>query len=31
MREEGMSWRKIPAELGVPVTTMVEGCFSVND
>jgi DNA invertase Pin-like site-specific DNA recombinase len=26
MRAEGMSWRKIAAELGVPVTTVVEGC-----
>jgi DNA invertase Pin-like site-specific DNA recombinase len=26
MRAEGVSWRKISAELGVPVTTGVEGC-----
>ena len=26
LRAEGMSWRKIAAELGVPVTTVVEGC-----
>ena len=25
LREAGMSWRKIAAELGVPVTTL-EGC-----
>ena len=26
MRDGGMSWRKIAAELQVPVTTVVEGC-----
>jgi DNA invertase Pin-like site-specific DNA recombinase len=26
LRAEGMSWRKIAAELRVPVTTVVEGC-----
>src|SRR5262249_21642876 len=26
LRGEGMSWRKIAAELGVPVTTVVEAC-----
>jgi hypothetical protein len=26
LREGGMSWRKIAAELRVPVTTVVEGC-----
>lgn len=26
MRAEGLSWRKIAAELGVPVTTVVEAC-----
>jgi DNA invertase Pin-like site-specific DNA recombinase len=26
LREQGMSWRKIAARLGVPVTTVVEGC-----
>ena len=26
LRAEGVSWRKIAAELGVPVTTVVEGC-----
>lgn len=26
LREAGMSWRKIAAELGVPVTTVVESC-----
>ncbi len=26
LRNEGWSWRKIAAELGVPVTTVVEGC-----
>jgi putative DNA-invertase from lambdoid prophage Rac len=26
LREAGMSWRKIAAELGVPVTTCIEGC-----
>ena len=26
MRAEGVSWRKIAAELRVPVTTVVEGC-----
>jgi DNA invertase Pin-like site-specific DNA recombinase len=26
LREGGMSWRRIAMELGVPVTTVVEGC-----
>jgi DNA invertase Pin-like site-specific DNA recombinase len=26
LRAEGMSWRKVAAQLGVPVTTVVEGC-----
>jgi putative DNA-invertase from lambdoid prophage Rac len=26
LREEGMSWRRIAAELGVPVTMVAEGC-----
>jgi DNA invertase Pin-like site-specific DNA recombinase len=26
LREQGVSWRKIAAESGVPVTTVVEGC-----
>jgi DNA invertase Pin-like site-specific DNA recombinase len=26
LRQQGMSWRKIAAELGVPVTTIVESC-----
>jgi DNA invertase Pin-like site-specific DNA recombinase len=28
LRQQGMSWRKIAAELGVPVTTVVEACQS---
>ena len=28
LRAEGMSWRKIARKLGVPVTTVVEGCQS---
>jgi DNA invertase Pin-like site-specific DNA recombinase len=31
MRAEGMFWRKIAAELGVPVTTVVEGCRGRRD
>ncbi len=30
LREQGMSWRKIGAELGVPVTTVVEACRAVG-
>jgi len=26
LRDEGWSWRRIAAELGVPVTRVVEGC-----
>jgi hypothetical protein len=26
LRDQGMSWRKIAAQLGVPVTTVVEAC-----
>jgi DNA invertase Pin-like site-specific DNA recombinase len=26
IREQGVSWRKIAAKLGVPVTTVVEAC-----
>ncbi len=30
MREAGLSWRRIAAELGVPVTTVVEACCGVS-
>jgi len=30
MRAEGMSWRRIAAELGVPVTTVIESCRAMK-
>jgi hypothetical protein len=31
LREEGLSWRKIAAELGLPVTTVVEECRGTSE
>jgi hypothetical protein len=31
LRKEGLSWRKIAAELGLPVTTVVEECRGTSE
>jgi hypothetical protein len=31
LREEGISWRKIVAELGLPVTTLVKACRGTSE